>query len=185
MLRGAGAAALIGAVHGATAKDAVAAPGISRIDAGDTEVAFTVNGQQRRAKIEPRTTLLDALRDRIGLTGTKRVCDRGACGACTVEVDGKTVNACMMLALDANGKTIRTVEGLAEGNKLHAIQAAFIKHDALQCGFCTSGMLMSCANLVDNTKKPTEEQIRGAVAGNLCRCGTYPHVFAACREAAQ
>ena len=167
VLRGAGAAALVGAIHSATAREAAAAPGIQRTNAGPAEVAFKVNGKARRVTIEPRTTLLDALRDRIGLTGTKRVCDRGACGACTIEVNGKTVNSCMMLAMDANGANLRTVEGLANGNRLHPIQSAFIKHDALQCGFCTSGMLMSCANLVEHVKNPTEEQNRGAVAGTL------------------
>ena len=185
VLRGAGAAALVGAIHGATAKEAQAAPGIQRLGAGPAGVAFRINGKEHRAQVEPRTTLLDTLRDRLGLTGTKRACDRGACGACTVEVNGKTVNACMMLAVDAAGATIRTVEGLATGNRLHAIQDAFIRHDAMQCGFCTSGMLMSCANLVDNEKKPTDVRIREAVAGNLCRCGTYPHVFAACKEASR
>ena len=185
VLRGAGAAALVGAITSATSKRADAAPGIKRFDARGAELSFKINGKQHRAKIEPRTTLLDTLRDHLDLTGAKRVCDRGACGACTIEVNGKTVNSCMMLAVDADGATIRTVEGLAQGEALHAIPAAFIKHDALQCGFCTPGMLMSCAHLVENVKKPTEDQIRAAVAGNLCRCGTYPHVFAACREAAK
>ena len=185
VLRGAGAAALVGAITSATSKRAEAAPGIKRLDAGGADLAFKINGKHYRRKIEPRTTLLDTLRDHLDLTGAKRVCDRGACGSCTVEVNGKTVNSCMMLAVDADGAVIRTVEGLAQGEKLHTIQVAFIKHDALQCGFCTPGMLMSCANLIENVKKPTDVQIRGAVAGNLCRCGTYPHVFAACREAAQ
>jgi carbon-monoxide dehydrogenase small subunit/xanthine dehydrogenase YagT iron-sulfur-binding subunit len=185
VLRGAGAAALVGAIHGATARRAQAAPGIERLEATAVELAFDINGKTHRARVEPRTTLLDTLRDRLGLTGTKRACDRGACGACTVELNGKTVNACMMLAVDAHGRKIRTVEGLSDGAKLHPIQDAFIKHDALQCGFCTPGMLMSCALLVENVKNPTDAQIREAVAGNLCRCGTYPHVFSACREAAQ
>ncbi len=185
VLRGAGAAALVGAITSATSKRVEAAPGIKRFDARGAELSFKINGKRHRAKVEPRTTLLDTLRDHLDLTGAKRVCDRGACGACTIEVNGKTVNSCMMLAVDADGATIRTVEGLAQGEALHAIQAAFIQHDALQCGFCTPGMLMSCAHLVENVKHPTEDQIRAAVAGNLCRCGTYPHVFAACREAAK
>jgi aerobic-type carbon monoxide dehydrogenase small subunit (CoxS/CutS family) len=185
VLKGAGAAALVGAIHGATAKEAQAAPGIREVGPGAAPVELKVNGKALRLDVEPRVTLLDALRDHAGLTGTKRICDRGACGGCTVHLDGKPVNACMTLAVDCAGRSVRTVEGLADGDKLHAIQAAFIKHDALQCGFCTPGMLMSCAHLVDNVKNPTEEQIRGAVAGNLCRCGTYPHVFAACKEASR
>lgn len=185
VLKGAGAAALIGAIQGATAREAGAAPGIRRLGPGPVELTFRLNGRATRIQVEPRVTLLDALRDRIGATGTKRGCDRGACGACTVLVNGRPVNACMMLAVDANGAKIRTVEGLAQNGELSPVQAAFVKHDALQCGFCTPGMLVSCTYLVENTKNPTDEQIRGAVAGNLCRCGTYPHVFSACREAAK
>jgi len=185
MLKGAGAAALVGAVSGVVAKDAQAAPGLLRVGPGPVRIEFLVNGKATRLEVEPRVTLLDALRDHLGLTGTKRICDRGACGGCTVELDSKPVNSCMMLAVDAHKKKIRTVEGLAKGDTLHPIQEAFVKHDALQCGFCTPGMLMSCAHLVETVKNPTDEQIRAAVAGNLCRCGTYPHVFAACREAAK
>ena len=185
MLKGAGAAALVGAVQGAVAKEVQAAPGLRRVGPGPVRIEFTLNGGAVRLEVEPRVTLLDALRDHLGLTGTKRICDRGACGGCTVHLDSKPVNSCMLLAVDAHGKQVRTVEGLADGDRLHPIQAAFVKHDALQCGFCTPGMLMSCAHLVDNVNHPTDEQIRGAVAGNLCRCGTYPHVFAACKEAAK
>ena len=188
VLRGAGVAAVLGTVGTASGEDAAGAgesgDGIIRIGPGKVRVAFRVNGKRAQVEVEPRTTLLDALRDHVGLTGTKRICDRGACGGCTVHLDGKPVNSCMMLAVDAVGASIRTVEGLATGDKLHPIQAAFIKHDALQCGFCTPGMLMSCAALVEGAKNPTDEQVRAAVAGNLCRCGTYPHVFAACKEAA-
>jgi aerobic-type carbon monoxide dehydrogenase small subunit (CoxS/CutS family) len=185
MLKGAGAAALVGAIHGATAKKADAAPGLRPVGPGPVRVELAVNGKPTVLEVEPRVTLLDALRDHLGLTGTKRICDRGACGGCTVHMDGKPVNSCMLLAVDVHGRKIRTVEGLATGDKLHPIQGAFVKHDALQCGFCTPGMLMSCAHLVETTKNPTEEQIRAAVAGNLCRCGTYPNVFSACREAAK
>jgi len=188
VLRGAGAAALLGAITPAAAqeaKEAKAQPGIRRLGPGPTRVELTINGEPRVIEVEPRVTLLDALRDHISLTGTKRVCDRGACGACTVWVDGRTANACMMLAVDAHGKKITTIEGLARGNELHPVQTAFVKHDAVQCGFCTPGMIMSCAALVDNVKQPSDEQIRAAVSGNLCRCGTYPHVFAACKEVAR
>ncbi|MHC4135751.1 MAG: (2Fe-2S)-binding protein [Planctomycetota bacterium] len=181
ILRGAGAAALIGAVSGVEAQER---PGsLARVGPGAARIPLTVNGRPTVFDVEPRVTLLDALRDRAGLTGTKRICDRGACGGCTVWVDGKTVNSCMMLAIDAAGASVTTVEGLAKGGRLHAVQAAFIKHDALQCGFCTPGMIMSCAALVASNKNPTHAEIRDAVSGNLCRCGTYPHVFQAVKEA--
>jgi aerobic-type carbon monoxide dehydrogenase small subunit (CoxS/CutS family) len=130
-------------------------------------------------------TLLDAIRDRVGLTGTKRACDRGACGACTVHLDGKPVNSCMMLAADAEGRAVTTIEGLAGDKGLHPVQAAFVKHDALMCGFCTPGLIMASAAFVAGAKNPTHDEIRHALAGNLCRCGTYPHVFAAVKEAAR
>ena len=184
VLRGAGVAAILGAVAPATAREKTT-PGIRRAGPDPAKVEFELNGKKRSLTVEPRVTLLDALRDHLELTGTKRVCDRGACGACTVWMDGKTVNSCMMLALDAQGKKVTTIEGLERAGKLHPIQAAFVKHDALQCGFCTPGMIMSCAMLVDTVKKPNGRQIRAAVSGNLCRCGTYPHVFAACEEVAR
>ena len=188
VLRGVGAAALLGAITPVAAeesKEAKAQPGIRRLGPGPARIDLVINGERRRVEVEPRVTLLDALRDHLALTGSKRVCDRGACGACTVWVNGKTVNACMMLAADAHGKRITTIEGLAKGGKLHPVQDAFIRHDAVQCGFCTPGMVMSCAALVDSVKHPSDDQIREAVAGNLCRCGTYTHVFSACREAAK
>lgn len=138
-----------------------------------------VNGKNMPVRIEPRMTLADVLRDELQLTGTKIGCDRGACGACTVILDGKTVNACMTLALDAIGKKIQTVEGLALTGKLHDIQESFIEHDALQCGFCTSGMIMSCKNLLDANSNPSLQEVKVATSGNLCRCGTYPKVFEA------
>ncbi|MGH7163646.1 MAG: (2Fe-2S)-binding protein [Planctomycetota bacterium] len=185
MLRGAGAAAVLGSAAGpALARESVE-EGIVRSGPGPVEIAFTLNGARTKLQAEPRVTLLDALRDRVGLTGTKRVCDRGACGACTVWVDGRTCNACMLLAVDAVGTAVTTIEGLAQGGKLHPIQAAFVREDALQCGFCTPGMIMSCAALYERDKSPGEAEVRAAVAGNLCRCGTYPHVFRACMEAGQ
>jgi aerobic-type carbon monoxide dehydrogenase small subunit (CoxS/CutS family) len=183
VLRGAGAAALIGAVSGVEAQER--AGGSARVGPGAVRIALTVNGRKTVLEVEPRVTLLDALRDRAGLTGTKRICDRGACGGCTVWVDGKTVNSCMMLAIDAADTAVTTIEGLAQDGKLHRVQAAFLKHDALQCGFCTPGMIMSCAALVAGKENPTSADIREAVSGNLCRCGTYPHVFAAVEEAAR
>jgi aerobic-type carbon monoxide dehydrogenase small subunit (CoxS/CutS family) len=169
----------------AVAQEARSRPGIRRIGPGKTPIAFELNGTKVQVEVEPRTTLLDAIRDHAGMTGTKRICDRGACGGCTVSLNGRTVNSCMLLAVDARGAKVRTVEGLAQGDVLHPIQIAFIEQDATQCGFCTSGMLMSCAALLERTRKPTDKEIREAVAGNLCRCGTYPHVFRACREVAR
>jgi xanthine dehydrogenase YagT iron-sulfur-binding subunit len=146
---------------------------------------FQINQKKFITKIEPRSTLADVLRDNLGLTGTKIGCNRGACGACTVILSGKTVSSCMTLAVDAIGLPIETIEGLSDGvKKLHPIQEAFIEHDAYQCGFCTSGMIMSCKNLLDKKKDPDMDEIRTAVSGNLCRCGTYPHVFKAVKSIA-
>ena len=153
---------------------------------GKIMVSFLVNGQNVSAEIEPKTMLAEAIRDQLNLTGTKIGCNRGSCGACTVILDGKAVVSCMTLALDALGKPIETIEGLEESkDKLHPLQDAFIEHDALQCGFCTSGMIMSAKHLLDKTKSPTYEEIKKAVSGNLCRCGTYPHVFNAVETAAK
>jgi len=183
VLRGAGAAALFGAVSGVEAQER---PGsLVRVGPGAARIPLTVNGRRTVLEVEPRVTLLDALRDHAGLTGPKRICDRGACGGCTVWVDGKTVNSCMMLAIDAAGHAVTTIEGLAQNGKLHPVQAAFVKHDAMQCGFCTPGMIMSCTALVESNKNPTPAEIREAVSGNLCRCGVYPHVFAAVKEVAR
>ena len=188
VLRGAGVAAVLGTVGTASAQEAKAAgpvDGITRVGPGKLRVGFEVNGKPVVVSVEPRTTLLDALRDHLELTGTKRVCDRGACGSCTVHLNGKPINSCSMLAVDAVGGRVTTIEGLAKDGRLHPVQSAFIKHDATQCGFCTSGMVMSAAHLVDQVKGPTDEQVRQAVSGNLCRCGTYSQVFAACKEAAR
>jgi xanthine dehydrogenase YagT iron-sulfur-binding subunit len=137
--------------------------------------------------VEPRVTLLEALRFDLGVTGPKVVCDRGACGACTVLVDGLPRNSCMMLAHDVAGANVTTVAGLGNGDELSALQDAFVRHDALQCGFCTSGMLTSCAALLRKTggAKLTANAVREAISGNLCRCGTYPHVVAAVLEVAK
>ncbi|MFQ5652461.1 MAG: (2Fe-2S)-binding protein [bacterium] len=143
-------------------------------------ITLTVNGKKMTALAAPRMTLVDVLRDQLDLTGTKVGCDRGACGACTVILDGKSVPSCMTLAVDAIGKKIETVEGIGDyDGKLHEIQESFIEHDGLQCGFCTSGMLMSCKNLLDKNPNPSLHEIKIATSGNLCRCGTYPKVFEA------
>ncbi|MEO6435083.1 MAG: (2Fe-2S)-binding protein [Tepidisphaeraceae bacterium] len=152
---------------------------------GPVPVTLKVNGQDKRLEIEPRTTLAEALRINADMTGTKVVCDRGACSACTVWLDGMPVNSCMTLALDARGREIKTIEGLASGDKLHPVQEQFIEHDALQCGFCTPGMVMSCAALLERNKAPTLDDVKQACSGNLCRCGTYPKVFDATLAAAK
>jgi aerobic-type carbon monoxide dehydrogenase small subunit (CoxS/CutS family) len=147
-------------------------------------IKLHVNGKERTLSVEPRTTLADALRIQAGMTGTKVSCDRGACSSCTVWLDKVPVNSCMTLALDAVGHQVTTIEGLSSGDQLHPVQAAFVRHDAMQCGFCTPGMVMSCASLLENNPHPSEADVRYAVSGNICRCGTYPKVFAATLDAA-
>jgi aerobic-type carbon monoxide dehydrogenase small subunit (CoxS/CutS family) len=148
-------------------------------------ITLKVNGQEKKLEVEPRTTLAEALRIKIDLTGTKVVCDRGACSACTVWIDNLPMLSCMTLALDARGREIKTIEGLAQGDQLHPVQEQFIEHDAMQCGFCTPGMIMSCAALVEKNKNPTLDDVKHACSGNLCRCGTYPKVFDATLAAAK
>jgi xanthine dehydrogenase YagT iron-sulfur-binding subunit len=170
-----GAGSVAAAVVGATV-DAQSPAGVGP---GEVPVTLTVNGQRHQLKVEPRVTLLDALRTRLDLTGAKRVCDRGSCGACTVIIDGRTYYACSMLAIEAQGRNIRTVEGLAKGDTLHAVQQAFCDHDALMCGFCTPGFVMATVALLEKTPAPTPEQARRALDGNICRCGTNVGVLAA------
>jgi xanthine dehydrogenase YagT iron-sulfur-binding subunit len=140
-------------------------------------VRLHVNGRMHAANVEPRDTLAATLRDQLGLTGTKVVCDRGSCSACTVWLDGTPKLACMTLAVDVGEQKITTIEGLAEGETLHPVQAAFVKHDAMQCGFCTPGMVMACASLLKRNPHPTQPEVAHAISGNLCRCGTYPKIF--------
>jgi xanthine dehydrogenase YagT iron-sulfur-binding subunit len=151
---------------------------------GLVPITLRVNGAERKVKIEPRTTLAEALRFELGMTGTKVVCDRGSCSACTVWLDATPVCSCMMLAIDVNDRAVTTIEGLASNDTLHPVQEAFIEHDAMQCGFCTPGMIMSCAALLKRQPSPTLEDVKDAVSGNLCRCGTYPKVFDATLSAA-
>jgi carbon-monoxide dehydrogenase small subunit/xanthine dehydrogenase YagT iron-sulfur-binding subunit len=148
-------------------------------------IKMKVNGIMKTLSVEPRTTLAAALRDHLELTGTKVVCDRGSCSACTVYVDGKPVNSCMMSAFDVGEKEVTTIEGIAKNGELHPVQQAFIEHDASQCGYCTPGMVMSCVHLVENNANPNLEDVKNATRGNLCRCGTYPHVFKATLAAAK
>ncbi len=175
--------ALVGAVA-ATAGAKTAVETDRNIGPGAVPITLQINGQTHRLTAEPRVVLADALRDRLGLTGTKVVCGRGACGACTVLIDGDPVCSCLLLAAEVQGRKITTIEALASDGRMSPIQEAFVAADALQCGFCTSGMVMSCKALLDRTGKPTRDQIRHAVSGNLCRCGTYPHVFEAVERAA-
>jgi xanthine dehydrogenase YagT iron-sulfur-binding subunit len=147
-------------------------------------VTLSVNGLNVTVLADPATTLVQVLRDGLGLTGTKIGCDRGACSACTVWLDGQVASSCMTLALDARGRKITTIEGLAQDETLHPVQQAFVEHDAMQCGFCTPGMVMSCAALVNHNPDCTLDDVKAAVSGHLCRCGTYPNVFKATMAAA-
>ena len=159
--------------------------GVTELGPGPVPVRLKVNGKEQTVQIEPRTTLAEALRIHLGMTGTKIICDRGACSGCTVWLDKMPVNSCMTLAVDAMGHEVTTIEGLAaDGGEPHPLQDAFVKHDALQCGFCTPGMVMSCAALLEKNPHPSEHDVRHAISGNLCRCGTYPRIFAATLEAA-
>ena len=155
------------------------AQGPAAVGPGEVAITLTINGQRHQLKVEPRVTLLDAIRTRLDLTGMKRVCDRGSCGACTVIIDGRTFYSCSLLAIEAQGRNIRTVEGLAQGNTLHPVQQAFCDHDALMCGFCTPGFVMSTVALLERTPTPTIEQAKRALDGNICRCGTNIGVLAA------
>jgi xanthine dehydrogenase YagT iron-sulfur-binding subunit len=152
---------------------------------GTVRVTLNINGQEKTADVEPRTTLLNTLRDHLDLTGAKKVCDRGSCGACTVLADGKAIYSCSMLAVDAQGKKITTVEGLGTPEQMSPVQQAFVDHDALMCGFCTPGFVVSCSGLLQKNPNPTLQQVKEACAGNTCRCGTYPHVFEAALAAAK
>jgi|SRR5579871_565063 len=182
------ATALVGTAHaqGSLGGGAqAAAPGPPAACGPDAvSIALEVNGIQCLLQVEPRMTLAEALRGPLGLTGTKIACNRGSCSACTVWLDDLTVCACMLLAIDVGRRRVTTIEGLAQGDALHPVQAAFIDHDALQCGFCTPGMVMSCAALVDHAHGVTAEEVRNAISGHYCRCGTYPHVIEATLAAA-
>jgi len=142
-------------------------------------ITIGVNGTSRELRVEPRTTLADALRDIFGLRGTKVGCNRGACSACTVWLDGAPVCSCMLLAVDAADRQVTTIEGLADGESLHPVQSAFIEYDAVQCGYCTPGLVMSCAALLRDMPGAGVSDVQAAISGHICRCGTYPHVLAA------
>jgi xanthine dehydrogenase YagT iron-sulfur-binding subunit len=146
-------------------------------------VRLNVNGNQIELTVAPWTTLLDALRDHLDLTGTKKGCDHGQCGACTVLVDGRRINSCLTLAVMKQGAEITTIEGLARDGELHPLQQAFIDHDAFQCGYCTSGQICSAAGLISEGKAKTPDEIRELMSGNICRCGAYPNIVAAIQQA--
>ena len=183
-LKTAGVGSLATAVTAAGAAEAEAQTGPRVVGPGDVPVTLLVNGKRVDLRIEPRVTLLDAVRNRADLTGNKRVCDRGACGACTMIVDGRTIYSCSTLAIDVQGKQIRTVDGLSTGNTLHPVQQAFCDVDALMCGFCTPGFVMAVTALLEKTPNPTPEQARRGLDGNICRCGTFKRIMEATQAAA-
>ncbi|HEV2177969.1 MAG TPA: (2Fe-2S)-binding protein [Terriglobia bacterium] len=185
-LRGAGAAVSSGILV-AEGLAKVAAPESSGGVLGPGAVPFTlrINGKPHKVSLEPRVTLLDALRERLDLTGAKRVCDRGTCGACTVMTDGKAVYACSMLAIEAQGRDIRTIEGLAKEGQLSPVMAAFVQNDAQQCGFCTPGFVMAATAFLEKNPHPTLAQVNHGLGGNICRCGTYHGLKQAVLDAAK
>jgi xanthine dehydrogenase YagT iron-sulfur-binding subunit len=158
--------------------------GDTHFTGADGDLALRVNGCTRWLHLDSRVTLLDALREELGLTGTKKGCDQGACGACTVLLDGKRVLSCLTLAAQCEGREVTSIEGLAADGRLHPVQEAFIRHDGFQCGYCTPGQIMSAVALLKEGRAGSDEEIREFMSGNLCRCGAYPNIVAAIREAA-
>ncbi len=156
---------------------------VAATDPGRVDVVLQVNGKRVPLSLEPRTSLLDALREYAGLTGTKKGCDRGSCGACTVHVDGRRVVSCLTLAVRAEGRAVTTIEGLSSGDDLHPVQAAFLHHDAYQCGYCTPGQIMSAVALLQEGHAGTDAEIREYMSGNICRCGAYANIVDAIRDA--
>jgi xanthine dehydrogenase YagT iron-sulfur-binding subunit len=174
----AGAAAVAVPVVTRTSTPTVTTPGENLVTVG-----LRVNGQSTRLETDPRSTLLDTLRERLRLTGTKKGCDRGQCGACTVHVDARPVLSCLTLAASLDGADVTTIEGLASGDELHPMQQAFIDHDSFQCGFCTSGQIMSAVALVQQGRAGTDEEIQENMSGNICRCSAYPFIVDAIKDA--
>jgi xanthine dehydrogenase YagT iron-sulfur-binding subunit len=148
-----------------------------------SRITLTVNGAAKQLDVAPWTTLLDALRESLGLTGTKKGCDHGQCGACTVLVDGRRINSCLTLAIMKDGAAVTTIEGLAQGDALHPLQQAFVEHDAFQCGYCTPGQICSAVGLMHEGRAKTADDIRELMSGNICRCGAYPNILAAIEQA--
>jgi len=184
-LKGAGVAVSGGLLAGQAAPANAAPSGAEVVGPGSVPITLQVNGKPHKLSLEPRVTLLDALRNNLDLTGAKRVCDRGVCGSCTVIMDGKPVYACNILAIEAQGHNITTIEGLAEEGKLSPMMTAFINNDAQQCGFCTPGFVVACNAYVQKHPNPSREDVEKGLGGNLCRCGTYMGVRAAVLEAAK
>jgi xanthine dehydrogenase YagT iron-sulfur-binding subunit len=147
-----------------------------------TEITIRVNGTDVPLSVDPRTSLLDLLRERLGLTGTKKGCDHGQCGACTVHVDGRRVNSCLSLAVTHEGEAIRTIEGIGQPGALHPMQAAFVEHDGFQCGYCTSGQIMSAVALLDEPYGHSDDEVKEAMSGNICRCGAYSNIVSAIQQ---
>jgi xanthine dehydrogenase YagT iron-sulfur-binding subunit len=160
-----------------------AKPGATRA-VPQAEFTLRVNNTEYPLRVDARVTLLDALRDRLGLTGTKKGCDQGTCGACTVHVEGKRVLSCLMLAAQCEGRDVTTIEGVGTDEQLHPVQEAFLRHDGFQCGYCTPGQIMSALGLLSEGRTGTPEEIREYMSGNICRCGAYENIVAAIREAA-
>ncbi len=181
-LKSASVGGIVTAVAG-VAETQAQAPGAQVIGPGEVPIQLNVNGKRVDLRIEPRVTLLDALRMRADITGNKRVCDRGACGACTMIIDGRSAYSCSTLAIEVQGKQIRTVDGLANGATLHPVQQAFCDADGLMCGFCTPGFVMATVAVLEKHPNATPEQIRKGLDGNICRCGTFVRVFEAALKA--
>jgi xanthine dehydrogenase YagT iron-sulfur-binding subunit len=182
-LKGAGMAMSTGVLAAAPAQ-AAPAESSAVLGPGAVEVTLQINGKTHSLQVEPRVTLLDALRTHLDMTGAKKVCDRGVCGACTVILDGRAVYACNVLAVEAEGHQIETIEGMGTHGELHPVMAAFVDHDAQQCGFCTPGFVVACKAFLDHHPNPTREDVEHGLGGNLCRCGTYAGVREAVLEAA-
>jgi len=182
-IRGVGVGGAVGT--GILQTEAGAAPAAAVAGPDAVPITLQINGKPINLTVEPRVTLLDALRDRLDLTGAKKVCDRGNCGACTVIMAGKVVYSCGVLAIDAQGKSIQTIEGLSAGDRLHPVEAAIVNNDGQQCGFCTPGFVMAAKGFLDRNPNPTYEQVEAGLSGNLCRCGTYVGLRKAVLEAAK
>jgi xanthine dehydrogenase YagT iron-sulfur-binding subunit len=181
-LRGSGATV---AVDQTLSRLAVGSAQAAPVTGSPNAITLTVNGAKHALTVEPGATLAEVLRGPLDLTGTKIGCDRGSCSACTVWLDGVPTLSCMTLAVDVGDRKVTTIEGLVQNGELHPVQSAFVTHDAVQCGFCTPGLVMSCAALVASNPRPSLDDVKAAVAGHLCRCGTYPHVFAAMQDVAK
>lgn len=191
-LRGVGATSVAGGVLAGAAPGQAAEAGQGGavdpavpVGPGEVSITLNVNGEQKTLSAEPRTTLLDALRDKLDITGSKRVCDRGTCGACTVLKDDRPIYACSVLAIDAQGSQITTIEGLGTLDEPTPLQKAFVENDAQQCGFCTPGFVVACTSFLKTNPDPTPEEVQGGLGGNLCRCGTYECIKQAVQDAAK